>query len=131
MKNAMTRKNCHWERTANGMAKLVPKNTIKNNNFGYSGGRSNRGVFSTLFKPVSGVVRTAGNVAHSGLNTAYAVPATFAKGAKNTVRNSLNRLVHGVNNIGKKAFSGVNRSISSVFKGRKDRKNRRSTRRSN
>jgi hypothetical protein len=80
---------------------------------------------------VSGVVRTAGNVAHSGLNTVYAVPATFAKGAKNTVRNSLNRLVHGVDNIGKKAFSGVNRSLSSVFKGRKERKNRRSTRRSN
>jgi hypothetical protein len=105
------------------------KNTRKNSRHG--GARSNRGVFSTLFKPVSGVVRTAGNVAHSGLNTAYAVPATFAKGAKNTVRNSLNRLVHGVDNIGKKAFSGVNRSISSVFKGRKDRKNRRSTRRSN
>jgi len=92
--------------------------------------RSNRGVFSTLYTPVSGLVRTAGNVATSGLNTAYAVPATFAKGAKNTVRNSLNRLVRGANNVGKKTFSGVNRSIRSVF--RKNRRNtRRNTRRNN
>jgi hypothetical protein len=92
--------------------------------------RSNRGVFSTLYTPVSGLVRTAGNVATSGLNTAYAVPATFAKGAKNTVRNSLNRLVRGANNVGRKTFSGVNRSIRSVF--RKNRRNtRRNTRRNN
>ena len=132
IKNAMARKNCQWERTANGMAKLVSKNMLKNNNYGYTGGRSNRGVFSTLYSPVSGLVRTAGNVAHSGLNTAYAVPATFAKGAKNTVRNSLNRLVRGANNVGKRAFSGVNRSIRSVFRGRKNRRNtRRNTRRNN
>ena len=94
--------------------------------------RNSRGVFSTLYSPVSGLVRTAGNVATSGLNTAYAVPATFAKGAKNTVRNSLNRLVRGANNVGRKTFSGVNRSIRSVFRGRKNRRNtRRNTRRNN
>lgn len=100
------------------------KNTRRNR-------RNGGGIFSTLYSPVSGVVRTAGNVAHSGLNTAYAVPATFAKGAKNTVRNSLNRFVHGVDNIGKKAFSGVNRSIRSVFKSRKGRKSSRKNNRRN
>jgi hypothetical protein len=93
--------------------------------------RKNRGVFSSLYSPVSGIVRTAGNVAHSGLNTAYTVPATFAKGAKNTVRNSLNRLVSGVDNIGQKATTGINRSLSSAFtrKNRKaSRKNRKASR---
>jgi hypothetical protein len=85
--------------------------------------RKNRGVFSSLYRPVSGIVRTAGNVTYSGLNTAYAVPATFAKGAKNTVRNSLNRLVSGVDNIGQRATNGINRSLSSAFS-RKNRKNR-------
>lgn len=100
------------------------KNTRRNNRRGGA-----RGVFSTLYSPVSGVVRTAGNVVHSGLDTVYAVPATFAKGAKNTVRNSLNRLVSGVDNIGRKTFSGVNRSLGAAFKSRKNRKNRKNSRR--
>ena len=39
---AMKRKNCQWESTKNGMARLVPKLTLSNNGNGYSGGRRTR-----------------------------------------------------------------------------------------
>jgi hypothetical protein len=39
---AMKRKNCQWESTKNGMARLVPKMTMSNNSNGYSGGRRTR-----------------------------------------------------------------------------------------
>jgi hypothetical protein len=90
--------------------------------------RKSRGVFSTLYSPASGLLRTASNVAKSGLNSAYAVPATFARGAKNTVSNSVRALVHGVDNIGHKATSGVNRALSSAFARKNSRKNRKNSR---
>jgi len=88
------------------------------------GRRNSRGVFSALYRPVSGLLHTASNLTASGLDSAYAVPATFVKGAKNTVRSSVARLVEGANNIGEKATSGLNRTIRSAF-----RKNRKDTRR--
>jgi hypothetical protein len=94
----------------------------RNNSRRNSRTRRNRGVFSTVYSPVSGLLHTAKNIAGSGLNSAYAVPATFVKGAKNTVRNSVGRLVEGVDNIGKKTFSGVDRALSGAFS-RKNRKN--------
>jgi hypothetical protein len=93
--------------------------------------RKSRGVFSTLYSPASGLLRTASNVAKSGLNSAYAVPATFARGAKNTVSNSVRALVHGVDNIGHKATSGVNRALSSAFSRKNSRKNGRKASRKN
>jgi len=40
IKNAMSKKGCQWERTANGQARLVDPITASNNAYGYS--RKNR-----------------------------------------------------------------------------------------
>lgn len=88
--------------------------------------RKSRGVFSTLYAPVSGLLDTGMNVASSAANTIVDVPARFVVGAKNTVRNSARRLVKGVNNIGRKTTSGVDRAISRAFT--RKRKNMRRSR---
>ena len=90
-------------------------------------GKSGKGVFASVASPIRGLLRTATNVASSGLDTVYNVPATAVRGVKNTVRNSVKRLSSGVNNVVDRATAGVNSSISGVFskKGRKNSRNNR------
>lgn len=128
--NAATRKNMRkGERKASRKAERKADRKRANNMMGgrKASTRRNRGVFSTLYAPAGELLHAAKNVASSGLNTAYAVPATFVKGAKNTVRNSVSTLANGVDNIGRKATSGVNRALSSAFS-RRNNSSRRNER---
>jgi hypothetical protein len=89
--------------------------------------RKNRGLFESLYRPVSGILRTGTNVVSSGLNTVVDVPTVFVRGAKNTVTGSLKRLVKGADNIGHKATEGVNIALKNAFS-RKERKASRKNR---
>ena len=93
--------------------------------------KSSRGVFSTVYSPVSSVLKTSGKVVKSGLNTAVEVPTIFVKGASKTVSDSVGRLVKGVNAVGTELFEGANNALTAAFKKRKSsRKSRKASRKS-
>ena len=125
----------------NSLASLFPSRggfMNMNNLFPAVGGRSTRknarkdrrksGIFSAVASPFRGLLRTATNVAASGLDTVVDVPVTAVRGVKNTVRNSVKRLSSGVNNIVHKTTAGVNSSIRNAVKSRKNRKDRKNSR---
>ena len=88
--------------------------------------RKNRGLVEAVYNPLERVVKGAENVFGSAANTAYAVPATLAKGAKNTVKSSVIRLTKGIRNVGRKGAKALDSAATSAFTGKSSRKMRSS-----
>ena len=88
------------------------------------GKKSKKGLVSAVYRPLETVVMGAENIFGSAANTIYNVPASLAKGAKNTVKHSTLRLTKGIRDIGRKSALTINTAASSAFRGKSGRVNR-------
>ena len=86
--------------------------------------KTSKGLVSSVYNPLERVVKGAEGVFGSAANTMYNVPATLAKGAKNTMKTSVVRLTKGLRNIGRKSASTINDAATHAFSGKSSRKNR-------
>jgi hypothetical protein len=72
-----------------------------------------RGLFGTLYRPVSGILNAAGKITGTAANTA---------------RNIVRRGIKGVDNVGKNVTGSANNAIRNVLGSKKSRRGRKTRR---